>query len=126
MSQQGSHVSNGGDNTQNLPFKRIKILRLPSDVTRAHLEELGSKFGKITGIEIERAGRYECVGFITFATFHDAEYALYRLIDTIYLGNQIRVFSSPITTEELERKKKEQQDRRTQSIGDNGKKKKRY
>jgi len=93
-------------NDENPPYKRIKILDLPYDTTRAHLEELGSKFGKVSNVEIERSERNRLVGFVSYTSSHDAAFAVYRLEDFIYRGIHIRVYPAPITQEEIERKKK--------------------
>jgi len=94
-----------------IPFKRIKIYDLPWEVTRGHLEELASKFGKVALVEL-RKGRYGMIGFITFNTYIDADFALYRLRDGyVFMGSKIKVFPAPVTQEEIERKKKEKLER---------------
>jgi len=94
------------DLNEETPYKRIKILDLPYDTTRAHLDDLGSKFGRVSNVEVERSERNRVVGYISYTSSHDAAFAVYRLEDFIYKGIHIRVYPAPITQEEIERKKK--------------------
>jgi len=109
---------------ENTPYKRIKILDLPYDTTRAHLEELSSKYGRVSNVEIDRSERNRIVGFVTYTSSHDAAFAVYRLEDFIYRGIRIRVYPAHITQEEIERKKKEKLERqRTRMEGEDARKK---
>jgi len=99
------------DNTP-LPFRRIKIMDLDWDITRAHVEELCSKFGKITNIEMIRTRNRGWISFVTFMTFVDAEFAVYQLQDRRVMGYPIRVYAAPVTEEEKEEKKKERKRKR--------------
>jgi len=111
------------DQNENIPYKRIKLLDLPYDTTRAYLDELGSKYGRVSNVEIERSERNRIVGYISYTSSHDAAFAVYRLEDFIYRGIRIRVYPSPITQEEIERKKKEKLERQRTLDGDDGRKK---
>jgi len=104
-------------------FRRIKIIDLPREVTRAHIDELCSKFGRITDIELRRVGNL-MNSFVTFSRFVDAEFALYRLTDTIYLGSKIKAFSAELTQEDMEAREKEQKERERKKLEGREKKKK--
>jgi len=108
---------------ENEPFNRIKIMDLPFEVTKAHLEELCSKFGRIRSIEM-RKGNYGMIGLVTFMKEVDAEFALYRLVDYVYMNRKIKVYPAPVTQEEVERKRREQseRDRRNEEFGQKKKK----
>jgi len=51
------------------------------------------------------------MGFVTFMKEVDAEFALYRLVDYVYMGRKIKVYPAPVTQQEIERRRKEQNER---------------
>jgi hypothetical protein len=72
-------------------YKRIKIENLPRDITREHIEELCSKFGRVNEIEMRRLGQ-SMRSFVSFFNVVDAEYALYRIFDMTYMGEKLKVY----------------------------------
>jgi len=112
--------SNDADNRE--PFWRIKIVDLDWDITRGHIDELCSKFGKITNIEVIKTRRVGKLALVTFLRQDDAEYAVYRLKGTRVAGYPIRVFPAPVTEVEIERKKQLERDREKRKLENDQKK----
>lgn len=126
MSQNQQQVRNDNNNQKQYdedePFNRIRIMDLPFEATREHLDELCTKFGRIKQIEM-RKGAYGMIGFVTFTKEVDAEFALYRLVDYVYMGRKIKVYPAPVTQQEIERKRREQNERERRSDETDKKKK---
>jgi len=104
-------------------FRRIKIMDLPREITRGHIEELCGKYGKINEIEMRRGNN----GMNSFVTFHkvvDAEFALYRLLDSTYMGSKIKAYPAKLTKEEIEQRKNEAKERERKRLEGKNKKKK--
>jgi len=117
----------GGEQPQQTPhkYKRIEIdlTGVNRDVTRAHVEELCSKYGRVNDIEMTR-GREGFSCFVTFGSTVDAEFALYRLYDHVFMGTKIKAYPAPLTNEEIKKRKDEASEREKKRMEGREKRKK--
>jgi len=125
-STQTHTTSNNGGEQIPEKYKRIEIdlTDVNRDVTRAHVEELCSKYGRVNDIEMRR-DRDRFSYFVTFGSTVDAEFALYRLYDHVFMGGQIKAYPAPLTNDELKKRREEAQERERKRMEgrDNRKKK---
>jgi len=106
-------------------FRRIKIQDLPYNVTRSHIEELCSKFGRIVEIEMKRGYGGTMMSFVTFYREVDAEFALYRLLDMTYMQTKIKAYPAELSREEIEQRKEDSKERERKRMEGRDKKKRR-
>jgi RNA recognition motif-containing protein len=129
MSQnENTQKTDNNTNTQNGTsgtYKRIKIENLPMDITRDHIEELCSKYGRVNEIEMRRFGN-GMRSYVTFFNVVDAEYALYRIFDMNYMGEKLKVYPAELTEKEISKRQEDAKERDRKRMEGRDKKKKNY